>query len=437
MPFRPAQKEVGYVKGAIYGPPGSGKTVLTALLLIYLSKTYHKSAPVAWLASEKGVDFVIDIFAAEGVPLLVQRSRSFLDLKNSHEEALKDGCCGLGVDSTTHFWRELLSSGMKRGGRQLEKIQRVKEEWDPFAADFQDMPIHSLATGRLGYKWEDVEVENSEGEIVKELSKNGTKMKAETDFGHEPDLEIEMSAVEDPDFIKFEKIRGRARRNFKSVMIHAATLKKSRVWALNGQAFTWKDQPNYKPGYYKTVAECFKPHFDAINIGGIHHVSDTTRPNSTVLFQNRSEQSYHELVIKKAEALENWYATMDVILPGRTDEGKRQRMVITEAITGVRSKTRFESYDLQQLLQCVGLLLAFELRCKHEKWTLPLTKVQDADLLEQLKLAKEDFRQGFTSDATLLEVLAQRSLDQVRGNGHAQPAIHLIDRVPADELQVF
>jgi hypothetical protein len=31
MPFTVATKEVGYVKGSIYGPPGSGKTVLAAL----------------------------------------------------------------------------------------------------------------------------------------------------------------------------------------------------------------------------------------------------------------------------------------------------------------------------------------------------------------------------------------------------------------------
>ena len=41
------------------------------MLLLYLSKTYHNSAPVAWIASEKGVDFVIDFFKLEGVSLLV------------------------------------------------------------------------------------------------------------------------------------------------------------------------------------------------------------------------------------------------------------------------------------------------------------------------------------------------------------------------------
>src|ERR1035438_8634010 len=81
--FSIATKEIGYVKASIYGPPGTGKTTLLAMLLMYLSKTYHNSAPVAWLASEKGVDFVLDMFKAEGVPLLVSRSRSFVDLRSA------------------------------------------------------------------------------------------------------------------------------------------------------------------------------------------------------------------------------------------------------------------------------------------------------------------------------------------------------------------
>lgn len=422
--FRPAMKEVGFVKGSVYGPPGSGKTVLIAMLLMYLSKTYHKCAPVAWLASEKGVDFVIDYFKAEGVPLLVNRSRSFLDLKNGHAEALKEGCCGLGIDSTTHFWQELQRSGMKNGkGPRLSRIGRINEEWEPFAEDFQNMPIHSLATGRLGFKWEDVEIENEKGELEKEISRAGTKMKAQGDFGHEPDLEIEMSSVEDPDFIKFEKIRGRARRTFKSQMLHAAMVKKSRAWALSGAGFSWKDQPKYKLGYYKEVAERFKPHFDAIAIGGIHHVSDLGAPNSSSLFQAGNEASYHEAYLKKISALENWYATMDIILPGRTDEGKRQRMLITEAITGVRSKSTFEAFDISQLLQCVGWLLCLEQRIKAEGWPLPVTKVLDKDLMAQAEKAKDDFREGF-QNTTLLEAMLTRSVVEhtAKPNGSASEA---------------
>jgi len=163
------------------------------MLAIYLSKTYHKSAPVAWLASEKGVDFVIDIFKAEGVPLLLNRSRSFLDLRAASRDAQKEGACAVCTDSITHFWQELFTEGMRQNGPRLQKIGRIKEEWAPFSQDFQDSPIHFLVTGRLGFTWEEYEIENERGEVVKELSKGDTKIKAEGDFGHEPDLEIQMS----------------------------------------------------------------------------------------------------------------------------------------------------------------------------------------------------------------------------------------------------
>src|SRR5229473_2290850 len=110
--FTAAQKEVAFVKGSMYGPPGSGKTTLLAMLLLYLSIVFHKKAPVAWLASEKGVDFVIDFFKAEGVPLLLNRTRSFLDLRSASRDALEQGCCAIGVDSVTHYWQELFSEGM-------------------------------------------------------------------------------------------------------------------------------------------------------------------------------------------------------------------------------------------------------------------------------------------------------------------------------------
>jgi hypothetical protein len=411
--FTAAQKEVAFVKGSMYGPPGSGKTTLLAMLLLYLSKTYHGSAPVAWLASEKGVDFVIDFFKAEGVPLLVSRSRSFVDLKNAHEQALSEGCCGLGIDSTTHFWQELLTSGMKGKGPRLGRIQRVKEEWAPFAADFQDKPIHSLATGRLGYKWEDVEIENEKGEIEKEVNRAGTKMKAEGDFGHEPDLEIEMSAVEDPDFIKYEKVRGRARRTFRSQMLHIATIKKSRVWALNGKAFSWKDLAAYKPGYYKTVAECFAPHFASIAIGGAHHPGDPSRPNSEVLFQNGSDLSYGEMLLKKQIALEKWDATMSLIAGGQTKDAIRQRQLIGEGITHTRSKTQFQAEALPDLERHLDILLALEKRLKLD------SPVTDADLTACIQMAREDVDHP-GKNVTLLEAQLKQSVEQVKADGQPE-----------------
>lgn len=398
MPFAPASKEVGFVKGSIFGPPGTGKTTLEALVSIYLSKTYHNSAPVAWLGSEKGVDFVLDIFKAEGVPLLLNRSRSFLDLRSASRDAIKEGACCICVDSITHFWQELFTAGMAKPGPRLQKIGRIKEEWAPFTQDFQDSPIHFLVTGRMGFVWDEFEVENDRGEVTKEISKSGTKIKAEGDFGHEPDLEIQMSAVEDPDFIQFEKIRGRKRRSFKSQMLHVATIKKSRVWALNGAAFSWKDQQAYKPGYYKVVAECFKPHFETINIGGKHFVEDSSRPKSDILFQPGSEHSFYENQEKRVIALEKWQATMEIIAGGQTKDNIRKRAIIGEAITGTRSRTEFERKSLDELIRAVAVLVALENRLKTDNPS------SDDDLKACVEMAIEDVDHP-GKNLTLLEAM--------------------------------
>jgi hypothetical protein len=421
--FSIATKEIGYVKASIYGPPGTGKTTLLAMLLMYLSKTYHNSAPVAWLASEKGVDFVLDMFKAEGVPLLVSRSRSFVDLRSTTRDAIEAGCCAVGADSITHFWQELFSAGMKTKGPRLQKIMQIKEEWNPFSQDFQDSPIHFLVTGRLGFNWEEAEVQNDKtGEITREVSRGGTKIKAESDFGHEPDLEIEMSAVEDPDFLRWEKVKGRNRRTFKSQMLHVATLKKSRVWALNGTAFSWKDQPAYKLGYYKTVAECFAPHFQQINIGGSHNVMANT-VGSSVLFQPGNEQSQYEYNIKKTIAVEKWEGTMSAIAAGTSKDAIRMRNIVGVSITGTRSKTEFERQPLNLIERQVSILLALEERLKTDS---PTT---DGELLNTIRMAIEDIDNPEHKSVSLLKAMLGQSVADELGKKGPQPVAAILDKV--------
>jgi len=422
MPFKPASKEIGFVKASMFGPKGTGKTTLMAMLLIHLSKKYHNSAPVAWLASEKGVDFVQDIFAAEKVPLLLNRSRSFLDLRSASRDALKEGCCAVGVDSVSHFWQDLFTEGMKGRGARLQLIGRIKEEWAPFAQDFQDSAIHFFVTGRMGFVWDEIEMPNDRGEMVKELSKGGTKIKAEGDFGHEPDLEIETAQIDDPDFIRYEKVAGRARKTFKSRMMHVATVKKCRVWALNGQAFTWKDSQAYKLGYYEKVAAPFQPYFDSINIGGGHAGAPRTE-SSAILFQNGSEQSYYENQQKRVIALEKWEATMNIIAGGQTKDNIRKRAIIGETITGTRSRTEFERQSLDTLIRSMDVLLALEKRIEADR---PVT---DDQLRECCALAAQDVDHP-GRNGTLLEIMLKKSVEGVRmaGDGNAQAIVHVMDQ---------
>ena len=421
MPFKPAVKEVGFVKGSMFGPKGTGKTTLMAMLLIHLSKKYHNSAPVAWLASEKGVDFVTDIFKLEGVPLLLNRSRSFLDLRNAATEARREGACAVGVDSVSHYWADLFTEGMRARGPRLQRIGRIKEEWAPFAQDFQDSPIHFLVTGRMGFVWDEVEMPDEKGELVKELSKSGTKIKAEGDFGHEPDLEIETAQVDDPDLVRFDKVGGRARRNFKSQMIHVATVKKCRVWSLNGKAFTWKDQTAYKPGYFQKVAECFQPYFDSINIGGANAIAHTEQPSTSVLFQTGDERSAYEENVKRIVALEKWQATMAIISGGQTKDAIRMRRIVGETITGTRSQTEFERQPLDSILRAVQVLMALEQRLKID------SPNSDEEIKACCAMAAEDVDHP-GKNITLLEAMLAKSVENVNGKRGPQPVVAAMDR---------
>ncbi len=254
-------------------------------------------------------------------------------------------------------------------------------------------------------------------------SKGGTKIKAEGDFGHEPDLEIETAQMDDPDLVRFDKVRGRARKNFKSQMIHVATVKKCRVWSLNGKAFSWKDQTAYKPGYYQKVAECFQPYFDSLNIGGANATAHTDRPSTSVLFQSGDERSAHEQEIQRTIALEKWTGTMELLAGGQTKENIKKRGIIGEAITGTRSRTEFERLPLESILRCVKVLLKLEERLKTDS---PTT---DADLKACCEMAIEDVDHP-GKNVTLLEAMLTKSVEKVNGKMGPQPAVKLMDREP-------
>jgi hypothetical protein len=429
MPFKPATKEVGFIKGSMFGPKGTGKTTLLTMLLIHLSKTYHNSAPVAWLASEKGVDFVLDIFKAEGVPLLLNRSRSFLDLRSASKDALKEGCCAVGVDSVSHFWQDLFTAGMKSSGPRLARIGKIKEEWAPFAQDFQDAPIHYLVTGRMGFVWDEVEMLDENGEMQKEISKGGTKIKAEGDFGHEPDLEIETAQMDDPDLVRFDKVRGRARRNFKSQMIHVATVKKCRVWSLNGKAFTWKDQPVYKPGYFQQVAASFQPYFDSINIGGAHAVVQSQR-ETAALFNSGTEHSAHEAHIQRKCFLEELDNLLSHCFPGGEKRSKIDAMfrnLTLEYLNGYTSWSRMEeeakTIDIKRNVEIVKAL-----RARLDAGEKASDQVSLSGILH---LSSDDvLKPGH--GVTLLELMTAKSVQRAKPG--PQPIVPVMDNWPEREI---
>ena len=120
---------------------------------------------------------------------------------------------------------------------------------------------------------------------------------------------------------------------------------------------------------------------------------------------NNGDSAYYHKQRMRQMCLEDWDASIELMSPGSAALMKRNRAVVGEAITGVRSRTRLEQYDVNQLQQCVGILMCLEHRLKAEP------AATEADLLSHVQMAKEDFRGK--PQVTLLEARLQQSVDQV------------------------
>lgn len=358
MALQEAKRQVTHAKVGAFGTAGSGKTTTLSELAIAVSKDLHNSAPVAFFATEPGVDYVIPMFEAEGIKLYVERSKAFSDLLATVRDAQKFGCCALVVDSITHVWVELVDAFCRKRNISKPEFQHwrvIKGDWAQWANQYVNAPLHIFVAGRAGFEYE--YEENSDGK--RELVKGDSKMKAEGEFGYEADLLLEMSATSDK--AEQRKVRGKkAAQQAAPRMVHNALVRKSRVWSLNGREFSFADQDRYNAGDYKKVSECFQPFLDFIRGGeAAGPVIDSSR-TSEGMFDGNGDGEYYRRQRDKQIAVETWQATMNAIWPGSDAASKRARAVVGESITGLRSQTAFENQPLDRIQDQVRVLLAFE-----------------------------------------------------------------------------
>lgn len=386
------QKLGCFLKAGLQGSAGTGKSTTSGLLLLGLSVTRHDKAPVTVFDTEPGWQFLKPLYQAEGVELIIENGRHFKGMHDALTTALRRGSCGFDVDSITHTWSELLERFADSTGRvPFHKFNQIKPLWNDWTIDFLNAPLHAVACGRLGFEYFYEEQEDGK----KELVKGDTKMKAGggESFGYEPHLTCEMGHQ-----------RKRLRGGKLGGLQYTCFVLKDRARALNGKEFVFDDLTQYKPGGYRQVLNAFLPHIEALeSIAGVN----LPKTNSAAIIPDGDSQFHIKQKVKQG-LLEEWYGTMDLLFSTRTDEGKRMRMVVTEAITSVRSKTKFEGFDAPQLQWCVLTLMQFEKRYKAEP------QKEDNDLRALVEMAKEDIKGGESAE-TLLERKLRESIHLVNG----------------------
>lgn len=353
-----AESTIAFFKCGILGFSGAGKSYTAALIALGILKAIANKK-IAFLDTETGSDWLKPKFENEGIELFPVKSRSFSDLLTFIEECQSDGIGVAIIDSITHIWRDLCDSydkKLNRKGRlQFQDWAVLKGEWKIYTDAFVNSTLHIIVCGRAGYEY-DYDY-NEDG--TKDLIKTGTKMKVESEFGFEPSLVIEMERVTPSKQIMDElkeisdaKLKRQRKQTFKpqigSKWIHRAHILKDRADVMNGQSF---DNPTF---------ENFKPHFDFLNIGGVHLGVDTTR-SSEDRFDIEGRPDWKKNKINKDIALEEIQATMVKLWPSTTKDDKQAKADFLEAIFDTRSWVAVQEKSLRELEDVKKVLKEFEI----------------------------------------------------------------------------
>lgn len=327
--FAKAEAGHAHLKAGIMGLAGSGKTFTACTLAIGIvkymaSKKVAVKNRVAFVDTENGAAWVTPRFKEAGIELVVARTRSLSDLRDSIDWATKEADV-LIIDSITHFWQvfcdEYAVTKKRTRGLEFSDWNYVKREWrSNFTDRYLNSPLHIIMCGRQGFEYE----LNANEAGKKELQKVGVKMKAEGETGYEPSLLILMEqdqTLENKQVTSVDRV---------------AMILKDRSTKLDGKQIR---NPSFKD---------FLPHVASLDIGGAGVAVDTSRGSSDLIDED-SDRSWKHRDTQKAICLEEIEAELVRMWPGQDKEAKTAKGGALEHFFGTRSWRAVEEMTLAKL----------------------------------------------------------------------------------------
>ena len=342
--FQEAENLLAFGKVGLYGPQGSGKTTTAMKIAAGLARLTEKTSPIAFIDTETGSDFFVARMKQEGIPFLQLKTRAFRTLAPAIEEAEAAGAIMV-IDSVSHFWDEIrtaFAEKTKRTRLQFEDWAVIKDEWRKgYATPFVNAHAHIIVCGRSQDEYEDF----FDDQGRREITKTGTRMRAEKEFGYEPSLVLQMeSLTASQDALRDAKSKKeRAGIRISSERIIRASVIKDRADVLNGQMFDFPD--------YAT----FEPHFAALNLGGKHLGVDMK--TSAPLFSSNSE-AFQRINKQRTICLEEIQGELTAAFPGQDKESKTIKTDLVHAVFGTRSWTSVEERKLDELERGLAVIRA-------------------------------------------------------------------------------
>lgn len=159
--FEQATKEQALLRAALYGPSGGGKTF--TMLRIGTGIAEAIGAEMAVIDSERKASAKYsDKFKFKVKALTDKTTEGYIDAIN---EAAKLGFGVLGIDSTSHAWRELVQqvddiAAAQTKGNTWAAWKKGTPKQEDFINAILDYPGHVICTMRSKTEWEQVEGPN-------------------------------------------------------------------------------------------------------------------------------------------------------------------------------------------------------------------------------------------------------------------------------------
>jgi hypothetical protein len=319
-----------YMKIALQGFAGSGKTYTAALIAKGLHQAIKSEKPIVIFDTEKSSRFLKPLFAEAGIGVLVKESRQLIDLIQTMKLCAEGASDVLLIDSISHVWESFLTAYKEKKNRKDLQFQDwgvIKPTWkQEFSDPLVAAKFNILFTGRAGYEYAN---ELNELTGKRDIYKSGIKMRVEGETAYEVDLLLLME--------RFERVLG----NDPKEVWREGTVLKDRSTLLDGQTFknpAWTD---------------FKPFYDFLCANVIPEMN-RTEGDTTQLFN--SDHSYENGQRQKKIILEKIEGVFDSEFPEARGATKKLKMAVILNTFNTLSQTEIQGFSLEKLTACLERL---------------------------------------------------------------------------------
>lgn len=348
-----------FLKLALEGFAGSGKTFTASEIAIGLHRQIKSQLPIVFFDTERSLKALKPKFDKAKIKVLVKESRTLNDLSKTIDLCESGQSHILVIDSITHVWENFTEAYKKSKNRSFLQMLDwgfLKPEWKrQFSDKLVLANVHILFTGRAGFEY-DQELNADTGK--KELVKTGIKMKVEGETEYEPDVVVLMSKDK---VVKKDKMK----------LIRVAQVIKDRTTVIDGKEF---QNPTFKD---------FKPAIDLLLDGTASEKEIDETPDNF----HDLEREHYQRRDEKAIAYEEYSNLQSLIFPSTSGNDKRAKITMDNILFGTTSETAIQKLPTADLQNAVS---------RVKKWKPEALAYFERQLSEGNKLGESDYKHALS-----------------------------------------